>query len=273
MNLLDILRIAYPRFDEADCKVHLAVTNPSGDDPMKEFFSGEFKKWQEIQTRKNFEKSYVLSLIQLSEKRNHWLFAGIYKTSGCNTFEENNLLRYRYSTQQLEDKMSLVGRLVVNFERTSRQSYLIFENWKDKFQVSELLAKPVAVFDFPGHENVRISKKELDLIVSQGIDSWRGGLNYPGIYLITDLKTGRLYVGKAGGENGIWQRWSTYSKTGHGGNVDLVRLLEEKGAEYANNFQFSILEIALSQLDDYINKRESHWKKVLASGIHGHNKN
>ena len=273
MKLIDILRISDPQFDGAECKVHLAVTNPSGEDPMTIFFSGEFKQWQEIQTRKNFEKSYILSLIQLPNKKNHWLFAGMYKSNGCIPFKEKGTLRYKYNTQQLADTMSLIGRVVVSFERTSRQSYLVFENWKDKFQVSELLAKPVAVFDFPGHENVSISKKDLDLIVSQGVDSWRGGLSYPGIYLITDLKTGKLYVGKADGQSGIWQRWSTYSKTGHGGNVDLVSLLKEKGAEYANNFQFSILEIALSQLDDYINERESHWKKVLASGIHGHNKN
>lgn len=273
MNLLDILKIAYPQFVETDCKVHLAVTSPSGEDPLTVFFSGGFMKWQETQTRKNFEKTHILSLIQLPEKRNHWLFAGVYKTNGCDTYSEGDLKRYRYSTQQLEDSMSLIGRLVVYFERTSRQSYLVFEKWKDSFHVSELLAKPRAVLDFPGHENVRIQKRDLDLIVTQGIDSWRGGLSYPGIYLITDLKTGKLYVGQADGKKGIWQRWSEYSKTGHGGDVDLKRLLDEKGTEYANNFQFSILEIALSQLDHYINERESHWKKVLASGIHGHNKN
>ena len=156
MKLVDILKIAYPQFDESDCKVHLAVTSPSGEDPLTVFFSGGFMKWQETQTRKNFEKTYILSLIQLPEKRNHWLFAGVYKTIGCESYNEGETLRYRYSTQPLEDKMFLIGRLVINFERPSRQSYLVFENWKDRFQVAELRAKPMAVIDFPGHENVRI---------------------------------------------------------------------------------------------------------------------
>lgn len=273
MKLIDILRIPHPQFDGADCKVHLAVTNPSGEDPMTVFFSGEFKQWQEIQTRKNFEKSYILSLIQLPEKKNLWLFAGIYKSNGCNPFKENGILRYKYSTQQIADTMNLVGRLVVNFERTSRQSYLLFDNWKEKFEVSELMPKPMVVKEFPGHENVIIKKETLDIIINQRISSWKGGLRYPGIYLITDLKTGKHYVGKADGEEGIWQRWSDYSKNGHGGDVDLKRLLNEKGANYSNNFQFSILEIADTQSNSNIINREKHWKDALLTRLHGHNKN
>ena len=273
MNLLEILKISHPQFDESDCKVHLAVTNQLGEDPMTVFFSGNFMQWQEIQTRKNFEKSYILSLIQLPDKKNYWLFVGVYQTSGCNIFKENGNVRFRYCTKQLADTKSLVGRLVVNFERSSRQSYLVFDNWKDRFQVSELRAQPMTVIDFPGHENVRIKKGTLDLIISQSIDSWRGGLRYPGIYLITDVETGKHYVGKADGHKGIWQRWSDYSKTGHGGDVDLKRLLNEKGADYAENFQFSILEVADAQSNSNIDARETHWKEVLLTRIHGHNKN
>lgn len=273
MQLLEVLKIAYPNIDEYDCKVHLAVRNAFGEDPLTVFFSGKFKDWQEIQTRKNFKNKYIISLIQLPEKKNKWLFAGIYSVNGSAITYENNIQMYRYSTKQLSDDKSLVGRMIVNFERTGRQSYLVFANFTDKFQISELLPKPMAVQDFPGHENVRIKKEILDLIVTQGIDSWRGGLRVPGIYLITDLKSGKLYVGKADGKKGIWQRWSEYSKSGHGGDVDLKKLLSEKGSDYAVNFQFSVLEIADAQSLSDIDNRESHWKEVLASRNHGYNKN
>ena len=64
-----------------------------------------------------------------------------------------------------------------------------------------------------------------------------------GIYLITDTKTGKHYVGSASGEvGGIWGRWSQYAKTKHGGNVQLKKLIEQD-PDYCRNFQYSILEV------------------------------
>ena len=45
-----------------------------------------------------------------------------------------------------------------------------------------------------------------------------------GIYLITDTRDGRQYVGKADGADNIQQRWSAYAANGHGGNVKLRNL-------------------------------------------------
>ena len=85
------------------------------------------------------------------------------------------------------------------------------------------------------------------------------------------------YVGKASGKDGFWQRWSDYIGTGHGGDVDLEKLLKYNGGiQYAiDNFKFSILEIVESNMDDDIDSRESHWKRVLMSRLPnvGHNKN
>lgn len=36
--------------------------------------------------------------------------------------------------------------------------------------------------------------------------------------------TGKLYVGKADGEDGIWGRWLSYAATVHGGNVGLKQV-------------------------------------------------
>jgi hypothetical protein len=92
--------------------------------------------------------------------------------------------------------------------------------------------------------------------------------------LITDTKTGKLYVGSATGEGGIWSRWSDYSKNGHGGNKELIKILKDEGAEYSDNFQYSVLEIAdtHSSKDDVL-ERESYWKNVLCSRDFGYNAN
>ena len=40
-----------------------------------------------------------------------------------------------------------------------------------------------------------------------------------GIYVIPDTDTGRLYVGKASGADGIWGRCCAYASNGHGDNA------------------------------------------------------
>lgn len=81
-------------------------------------------------------------------------------------------------------------------------------------------------------------------------------------------------MGSATGESGIWQRWESYVNTGHGENDRLKELIQTIGIEYADNFQFTVLEIADSlSTDDDIIRRESYWKQVLQSREHGYNSN
>ena len=133
----------------------------------------------------------------------------------------------------------------------------------------------MTVADFPGFNWTRVPYAELKTIINQEVPSWKHALvNVKGIYLITDTKTGKQYVGKADGASGLWQRWSTYIWTGHGGNKELRELLGKNPPEYLEHFQFSILEIADSHTsDEDIGKRENHWKEVLQTRQHGYNSN
>lgn len=85
--------------------------------------------------------------------------------------------------------------------------------------------------------------------------------------------TGQLYVGKADGAGGIWRRWCTYARTGHGHNVALRK---EFGIEALprrqNDLRFSILEIADLNASD-IDSREAHWKRILHTRDFGYNRN
>lgn len=70
---------------------------------------------------------------------------------------------------------------------------------------------------FPGYRHVILPKVTLNLVVDQDVPSWRAALSaVAGIYLITDMKTGKVYVGSATGDGGIWTRWSQYAATGLG---------------------------------------------------------
>ena len=105
--------------------------------------------------------------------------------------------------------------------------------------------------------------------------SWKSALsNVKGVYLIVDTLTGKQYVGSAYGNECIWHRWANYAKDGHGGNIELKKLLKENGEDYKYNFKYSILEVCNMNLgNEYILQRETHWKEILLTRIFGLNKN
>lgn len=271
MTLFDYIVIQCPEVIPKKAKIHLAVWNGLHD-PLDVYLAGEFEEWQSWQNRKNFERPYIISLIQLPGA-NRWLFAGGYQSNSSEWIEAENI--YKYSTSPIKSLLEFSGKLIVSFKRSGRQSYLNAENWFNDIVVSELLPTKMVVKDFQGYNKCLISKNKLDIIVQQNIESWRGALsNVSGIYLITDTSTGKHYVGSATGQGGIWQRWCDYSYSGHGGNKDLVSIVKENGLKYTNNFQYAVLEIADTHTSkEDILQRESYWKNVLRSKEFGYNSN
>lgn len=267
LKLLDVMSIQ--KEDLPKYKLHLAIGPKDKKEPLYELFKGNFKSWQEGQNNKNFERDYILSLIYYG--RDEWIFGGIYERKDVKRVEKH----FKYDTELLDFGKDLIGRLIINFCRPGRQSYLNLEKWVDKLEVVEILRKPYTVKEFPGYENVLIDFDLLKTIIDKEEPSWKTALSsVKGVYIITDKSNGKIYVGSAYGEASFWSRWSLYAKNGHGGNKKLKKLISEKGLEYASNFQFSILEVRPNITEDEgIIAREAHWKSILKSREFGYNEN
>ncbi len=268
MQLFDIIHIAAPEITPDKAKVHLACWNHY-DNPLDVFFDGGFEKWQARQTARNFNRPYIISLIAMGGGR--WLFAGVYESLGCSDKKIGNC--YQYETKLIQTTEEFTGRLIVAYARASRASYRKADTISDQLIVSEIKPERLTIQEFAGYSNVCVSKAQLDTIIRQQISSWKAALSHvAGVYLITDTSDGRLYVGSATGNEGLWSRWSEYSRSGHGGNKELKALLKENGIEHASCFQYSILETAdtHASYQDVID-REVHWKDVLDSRLHGLN--
>lgn len=128
---------------------------------------------------------------------------------------------------------------------------------------------------FPGFDELVLSFSDLQSVIEDSrYESWRQILkSVQGIYLISDMKSGKLYVGKADGSERIMGRWSVYAKTGHGGNVAL-RELNEVDMSHRNHFQFSILRVfSPGASTAEIDAAENHYKRVLLSRQFGLNRN
>ena len=152
-----------------------------------------------------------------------------------------------------------------------------FEQRLDEFTVSEILREEYSGLDFPGHDWIDVGFGELELLIRNDRPDWLGALeSAKGVYLITDTRTGRLYVGAAYGDRGVWSRWREYSETGDGGNAELKELLEYRSLDYCRKyFRFSLSKSHATRIaDEVIVERESHWKRVLHSrGEFGLNRN
>ncbi|MFC1573766.1 GIY-YIG nuclease family protein [Candidatus Latescibacterota bacterium] len=271
IKLTDLIKLAGVELQ--DYKIHCATGyNPT---PLEAFFDGTFGQWQERQNQENFKRGHILSIIHLENA--HWLFAGAFSVQSVAPAKKKwrDGPCYKYSTEEISGLEHLVGRVIVHFDKNFRASYLRGERFADRLIVASIRDSRMTIGDFPGYKSVLLSYRMLKTIIRENNPSWRTALsNIAGVYLITDNATGKLYVGSAYGGEGIWQRWNSYAKTGHGGNKELRVLLREKGKGYAENFQYSLLEVCdLSASEDYVIPRETYWKTVLRSREYGLNKN
>ena len=182
-----------------------------------------------------------------------------------------------YDAVEVKEYEQYFGRLVVEYHNPCRTMGRKYENVMDELEVVQILNEQYTGNEFPGYENVRLSYPLLKNIVDRQLPGWVDALrNQKAVYLITDTKTGKMYVGSATSQTGmLLQRWSSYAADGHCGNVELRELVKQQGFDYVKeNFQYSILENYNARMDDgYILKRESWWKETLCTRTHGYNKN
>ena len=182
-----------------------------------------------------------------------------------------------YDADEVKEYEQYFGRLVVEYHNPCRTMERKYENVMDELEVVQILNEQYTGNEFPGYENVRLSYPLLKNIVDRQLPGWVDALrNQKAVYLITDTKTGKMYVGSATSQTGmLLQRWSSYAADGHGGNIELRELVKQQGLDYVKeNFQYSILENYNARMDDgYILKRESWWKETLCTRTHGYNKN
>ncbi len=208
----------------------------------------------------NKNKSYkngqiTIGFIRLNDK-DSWLLFHI----GRITKDLNKLNGVGYEYETLSEYEKYFGRLIIKFKNKSQTMIRLANSVINECEVNQILPDTFDNDIFPGYEQVNVTWNELSRVVTK--ESWKTALqNQKGVYLISDITNGKMYVGSAYGENMILGRWKSYIKNGNGGNVGLKKL----NFEYIkNNFKYSILDIFKSTVDDKtIIARENWWKETL----------
>ncbi|MBE7056924.1 MAG: GIY-YIG nuclease family protein [Ruminococcaceae bacterium] len=262
-NEIDKVKIKFNQYDGNNDPMELYKNNP-------EIINTEWLFWNE-KRRYFFVGQIAVCFLKLSYDK--WLLTTIKRVtkdlgiSGGVSFEGEEIEKYK----------SLFGRVIVQHHKTYMSQGRYFSEIQEDLVVNQILPDVYDGEDFPGYDKVRLSYRQLEVIIKKEKKDWVAALsNQKAVYLITDKKTGKLYVGSATSDNGmLLQRWSNYVWNGHGGNKELVELVRREGFDYIKeNFQYAILENYNAKVEDaVILNRESWWKETLQSRKWGYNCN
>ena len=274
------LKSIFPDIDPCDYKIHFARKGKSGVEPLDAYMADtrHLESWKEWNTyvngKRRFSRKYIFSLIYDYHEEDAWLFGGVWEIIDKDSISRTS----PYNIKSVSRFAPFIGRLVIKYSYADRQRANLEDHF-DGMLVKEILENTY-IEHFPGYKNIDLPYETLKTIImnsNKGNKEWKDALSIKGIYLITDTKTGKKYVGKADGERGIWQRWKSYIRNGHGGDVALRDLMERKnGISYAEKYyRFTLLEPITGEEEPIINERESYWKRVLMTRDEkfGHNRN
>lgn len=173
--------------------------------------------------------------------------------------------RRHYDISVTPHLADLRDRLVIEW-KPARRWWMKAETTASYRVVQIADAEPIP---FPGFDRLILDYSQLQAVMrEQRYAAWRTALaSVKGIYLITDTRDGRHYVGKADGEESLRQRWGTYAANGHGGNLELRHL-------DPSTFRYSILRVFdPAAITGELDAAESHFKEALDSRRHGLNAN
>jgi hypothetical protein len=267
LGLADIWPIATPE----QYKLHFARWNGENQ-PLEVWVRDklEWQGWQEYRpARDDFNRPFIYTLIQFYHEPDIWLFGGVFRVEQRKSD--------RYVVELTREGEGLLGRLKVRSPYRERATRVKFENHYPSLEVQEVLREPYSGRSFSGFEEIDLSFEELEALVRNSRPDWKAALgSVKGIYLISDITTGRRYIGSAYGDKGIWFRWCNYVASGHGGNVELRALVNDPTLEYCRKaFRFALLEFRPATTpDDVILAREAFWKRILLTRGHlGLNRN
>jgi len=263
IKLNGILNIA----DLKNIKIRFVKSHKQAGNPLNLFNTdkeglSKWLLWNYTKNKSFKEGQIVIGLVRIDGDK--WLLFDVIRiTKDLNI---QNGIGYEY--EPVVDYRKYLGRIVIHYKNRYQNLVRKATSVIDQCLVSQILDGEYNKDIFPGYDQVHISWKDMKRVITN--DAWKTALgNQKGIYLITDRKTGQLYVGSAYGKNMLGGRWRDYIKNGHGGNKNLKR----RSFEYIKeHFSYSILEIYKSTTsDETILNREYWWQDTLCTKRHGYN--
>ena len=269
--LNDLLKFS----EDSNVKIKFNQNNGT-DDPMDLYLANPVIvncRWLFWRNKQRYFEVGQIAICLLKLSYDTWLLTTIKRVTE-ELGVENGI---NYVGEELAEYSQYFGRVIIKYHKRVATQGMFYNTVCNELEVLEILPNVYDGDEFLGYDKVRLGYEQLKSIIDRRKKSWIGALeNQKAVYLITDKSNGKLYVGSATSESGmLLARWSSYVENGHGGNKELIALVNKKGLDYVKkNFQYSILENYNARVDDHvILSRESWWKETLQSKNFGYNSN
>lgn len=293
----DKLRDSYPgRRIKLRFNTSWLTTDRQGNPMRRDFYDmyanheAVFETWILSQgNRRNRNDDITFQFIETQPHR--WLFVGAYlildkdALVGSDPIADYDEIPYARA-EKLTQYAAFEGRAIFDWRNINRAWWYVRPDIVDNVPLYEILGNPILdqANQFPGFENVTVDYPTLQKELTGS--AWQTALgSVYGVYLITDNRTGRHYVGSAAGSGGVLSRWRTYVAKGYDPdeennkeypNRGLNELVQKHGLAYIRrHFSYSILEIFSKneQGRKQALARETYWKDVMQTRRFGYNRN
>lgn len=181
--------------------------------PIETFKNDDFDvllegQYWNYKKNKSFKNGQItIGFIRINNNEDLWLLFHIGKI----TQDLDKLDGVGYKYEILSNYEKYFGRLIIRFKNKSQNMIRKANSVINECEVAQILPDTFDNDIFPGYDKVNVSWEELSRVISK--ESWKTALqNQKGVYLITDISNGKMYVGSAYGENMILGRWQSYWK-------------------------------------------------------------
>lgn len=274
MNLIDLLPLAGIDISKS-IKI---IRHSSKDNEIVKVFTENrevLEQYQALQKPNLLNCDYVVSCIK---DKNRTIVQAVYAVEGHRAAQpadipSHTLIQELMKKEDIQQLSYTLLKRVNSFEELEQRIVIDWGksaiSWQQSLNnnpkpVIEIRAKG-KIEEFLDYDQVLLTYHQLQDMVKypEANREWHQMLSVNGIYLISNNKTGQLYVGSAYGVNGILGRWRDYAITGHGGNERLKHLM--KHDQYAmQDMQYSILTtVASNKTNKEIVNLENFYKKKL----------
>ncbi len=227
-----------------------------------------FMTYQSEQQNEVFKNAdYIVAFI--GEDGTTARFIGVYKVSEVISIEKENA-KYFYPMEEVSGFEALKERVIIDWGKSTLAWHQWINNSKEVIEITPGLNH----VQFTDYTDFVLDYHQLKEIYDKGYPEWKRMLSAVNcIYVISDAKTGKQYVGSTYGKDGVWGRWLQYAKEGHGNDKSLIELVKND-SNYAKNFRYTIMKLLprIIAMEEAI-KAESLYKKKLGTNAFGLNNN
>lgn len=230
-----------------------------------------FLQYQGEQLQRTFDGiRYIVSFIGGNGTESR--FVGVYEIVGCSPspYSSDEVL---LDLKSVDAFSHLEEKIIIDWGKSTVGWHQYYHNKKTVIRIEDRIPRDEILPSSNSFQDAVLNYYELKQAV---IDpNWVAKLKSAHcIYAISDASNGKLYVGSTYNFNGIFGRWESYAKTGHGDDKDLMELLASDESYARDNFSWTILELLpLSVTPADAIAREKVWKTKLNTIKHGYNNN